>query len=60
MTTEIIITNLSDGFALGMRWRKRDGLLYHSAVQVKTDCSPEELVEAIRELADKVEKEIKT
>lgn len=59
--TEIIISNPSepDTLVLGIRWRKRDGLLYRTAVRVKTNGrEPEELVAVIRELADKIEKEI--
>jgi len=59
---EITITNLPQPYALrlGIRWRKRDGLLYYSFVNMDSSAPPEKLVEMLRELADKVEKEINT
>lgn len=56
---EIIVSNLpSDAIKLGIRWRKKDGLLYLSAVALDTKSSPEKLVSSLRELADTVEREV--
>ena len=47
-----------DTMVFGIRWRKRDGLLYHSAITIDCTAGPEAIVQALRTLADKVEKEI--
>lgn len=58
--TEIIITNLPepDKLGLGIRWRKHDGLLYVSHIVVDTNAGGEKIVSSLRELADKIEKQL--